>query len=138
MSSTLHLPQINFMGLMQVAGAFFTSFPLIQQNSILSQSDVNPSNLNMPTTSAANLWQPNFVSSNANVSAGPQAQTAVPVSGCQSTQPSQAPLSRSVDAPAPQSSVELSPHLHQSSATGNLHSNVNPVWYSQVMASLVF
>ncbi|XP_062269256.1 ciliogenesis and planar polarity effector 1 [Platichthys flesus] len=66
---------INYMSMMEVLGASFSSLELAQQNSSLAQSNMNPSHPNAPSSSVTHfIPQPNVLPVPTSVSVAPQTQ----------------------------------------------------------------
>ncbi|XP_019938136.2 ciliogenesis and planar polarity effector 1 [Paralichthys olivaceus] len=96
---------INYMNMMEVLGASFSSLQLAQQNSSLAQSNMNPSHPNVPSSYVTNfIPQPNVLPVQTSVSVAPQTQASVPPSGSNYPHHSQATACMFADQPAVQSS----------------------------------
>ncbi|XP_034459066.1 ciliogenesis and planar polarity effector 1 [Hippoglossus hippoglossus] len=66
---------INYMSMMEVLGASFSSLELAQQNSSLAQSSMNSSHPNVPSSHVTNfIPQPNVLPVQTSVSVAPQTQ----------------------------------------------------------------
>ena len=84
------LQNINYMSMMEVLGASFSSLELAQQNCTLAQSNMNSSHPNVPSSHVTNfIPQPNVLPVQTSVAAAPQTQASVPPSGSNYPHPSQ-------------------------------------------------
>ncbi|XP_047185530.1 ciliogenesis and planar polarity effector 1 isoform X1 [Scophthalmus maximus] len=92
---------INYMGMMEVLGASFSSLQLAQQSSTLAQSNLNASHPHVPPSHVTNyIPQPNALPDQTTISVAPQTQSRLPTSASNNPQPSQATACMFADRPA--------------------------------------
>lgn len=92
------LQHINYMGMMEVLGASFSSLQLAQQSSTLAQSNLNASHPHVPPSHVTNyIPQPNALPDQTTISVAPQTQS---TSASNNPQPSQATACMFADRPA--------------------------------------
>ncbi|XP_023135531.2 ciliogenesis and planar polarity effector 1 isoform X2 [Amphiprion ocellaris] len=98
---------INYMSMMEVLGASFSSLQLAQQSFSLAQSDMNSSHPNVPSSfNTRFIPQPNVVPTQSTMSAAPQVQASVSNSGSNNPQLCQNAASMFAAQPAMQSSAK--------------------------------
>ncbi|XP_051794635.1 ciliogenesis and planar polarity effector 1 isoform X2 [Acanthochromis polyacanthus] len=108
---------INYMSMMEVLGASFSSLQLAQQSFSLAQSDMNSSHPNVPSSfNTRFIPQPNVVPTQSTMSAAPQVHSSVPNTGSNNPQLCQNPVSMFAAQPAMPSSAK-------SSSAGNQYQN---------------
>ncbi|XP_060918031.1 ciliogenesis and planar polarity effector 1 [Labrus mixtus] len=101
---------INYMSLMEVLGASFSNLQLAQQSSSLAQSNMNSSQLHVPSTNAPSFKpQLNAFPLQTNIPMTPETQGCVQTPASKITQFSQAPACESADQPDLQNSGNTYP-----------------------------
>uniref|UniRef100_A0A3Q3FV11 Ciliogenesis and planar polarity effector 1 n=1 Tax=Labrus bergylta TaxID=56723 RepID=A0A3Q3FV11_9LABR len=104
------LQNINYMSLMEVLGASFSNLQLAQQSSSLAQSNMNSSQLHVPSTNAPSFNpQLNAFPLQTNIPMTPETQGCVQTPASKITQFSQAPACESADQPDLQNSGNTCP-----------------------------
>ncbi|XP_078126837.1 ciliogenesis and planar polarity effector 1 isoform X7 [Sander vitreus] len=117
---------INYMSLMEVLGASFSNLQLAQQSSSLTQSNMNTSHPDVPSSYATNfIPQPDASPMQTTISVPPQTQARVLDPRSNNPQFSQTPVCMFADQPATQSSGKTSPTGSQHHTIRNLPSNAN-------------
>ncbi|XP_029300430.1 LOW QUALITY PROTEIN: ciliogenesis and planar polarity effector 1 [Cottoperca gobio] len=117
---------INYMSLMDVLGASFSSLQLAQQSSSLAQSNMNSSHPNVPSSYATNfIPQPSALPVQTTIPVPLQTQAHVPSSGSNNLQFSQASAGLFAEQPVMQSSGKTSPTGGQHHTSRNLPSTAN-------------